>query len=385
MNQYGLRGDFKGFTFNNIHSSTLGIARGGDGSRYNDGVVAIFQDTAIDVMGGTGKKYFGSAYSKRDISVSFAFDNLTEIKLRRIRQLWNDKQIHDLIFDEAPYKVYSARVTGNSVMKFVAFDDGVTHYRGEGNLTFTCYFPYARSRYEYDELYTVDNIHEWVSDDEFYILLQDAGFNIDEVTTGSAVYYDFDIDTVSGSAIGPVESFQWVSPQVLLQTITNDDWDETMNSSLVLSSLKDSPYINKNQWLAASRIPKRAQYGIYNDANKTIQFYNAGDIIMPTRWWYRISYTAQNITISAATHKLVLNNIQQLHGTSPTGAGADEYIVVDMPNGHIEGYDQYNRRTGRMYDKFMDVTSEFFGLPLGDSTVISTVKPYKVEANYLYL
>ena len=216
MNQYGLRGDFKGFTFNNIHSSTLGITRVSDGSRYNDGVVPTFQDTAIDVMGGTGKKYFGSAYSKRDISVSFAFDNLTEIQLRRIRQLWNDKQIHDLIFDEAPYKVYSARVTGNSVMKFVAFDDGVTHYRGEGSLTFTCYFPYARSRYEYDELYTVDNIHEWVSDDEFYILLQDAGLNIDKVITNSAVYYDFDIDTVSGSAIGPAESFQWVSPQSLL-------------------------------------------------------------------------------------------------------------------------------------------------------------------------
>jgi phage-related protein len=44
--------------------------------------------------------------------VSIAFEELTEEKYRAMRQWLDGKGIHDLIFDEAPYKVYSAKVTG---------------------------------------------------------------------------------------------------------------------------------------------------------------------------------------------------------------------------------------------------------------------------------
>jgi hypothetical protein len=92
--------------------------------------------------------------------------------MNTIKRSWNDKKIHDLIFDETPYKVYSAKMTGNSMLKHLAFteQDGSRVYRGEGSFVFTCYFPFARSRYEYQEDYTVDNIHEWVDGSEFSTL-----------------------------------------------------------------------------------------------------------------------------------------------------------------------------------------------------------------------
>jgi phage-related protein len=67
-------------------------------------------------------------------------------------QLWNDKKIHSLIFDEEPYKVYSAKVTGMITIKHICFEQEKNAslervYRGEGSITFSCYFPFARSRF----------------------------------------------------------------------------------------------------------------------------------------------------------------------------------------------------------------------------------------------
>jgi hypothetical protein len=68
--------------------------------------------------------------------VSFAFDSLTEAEVARIKRHFGDKQIHDLIFDETPYKVWSAKVTGTATIKYIPFDEGSTHrlYKGEGSI-----------------------------------------------------------------------------------------------------------------------------------------------------------------------------------------------------------------------------------------------------------
>jgi hypothetical protein len=61
--------------------------------------------------------------------------------------LFNGKEVQDLIFDEQPYKVYSAKVTGTPTLKTICFDDenGKRVYRGEGSVAFTCYYPFART------------------------------------------------------------------------------------------------------------------------------------------------------------------------------------------------------------------------------------------------
>lgn len=52
----------------------------------------------------------------------------------------------DLIFDEEPYKVYTAKITGNSSLKSIPFEEkGERIYNGEGTLEFTCYWPYAHT------------------------------------------------------------------------------------------------------------------------------------------------------------------------------------------------------------------------------------------------
>lgn len=145
-----LKGDFIGFTFNGRHSSELGIIRTSDGSRYNSELLPSFNDNTVAVPGGDGTYYFGSYYNQKPFPIQFATDELDEVQFRQLRQWLGDKGIHDLIFDEAPYKVYSAKIAAVPNFNYICFDEGTNHrtYKGEGTIQFVCYYPFARSRWK---------------------------------------------------------------------------------------------------------------------------------------------------------------------------------------------------------------------------------------------
>lgn len=159
----GLKGDYIGFTFNGIHSSDLGIVRVSEGSRFSENLLPTIQDKTVQIPGGDGTHFFGSYYTSRQFNISFAFDSLTEAQFARIKRYLGDKKIHDLIFDELPYKVYSAKITGSATIKHIPFAEGETNrvYKGEGTIQFTAYEPYARSRYKFLNQYEDENVNEW--------------------------------------------------------------------------------------------------------------------------------------------------------------------------------------------------------------------------------
>lgn len=158
--------DYIGFTFNGVHSSDLGIMRVSDGSRYNDNLLPTIQDKTVQAPGRDGTYFFGSYYTQRVFNVSFVFDELTEGQLKRVQAVFGDKKIHDLIFDETPYKAYRAKVTGSATIKYIPFGQGATNrvYKGEGSVQFTAYDPYARSVYKFLNNVPPEhqvNINEW--------------------------------------------------------------------------------------------------------------------------------------------------------------------------------------------------------------------------------
>lgn len=164
-----LKGDYIGFSYGTkadgtpMHSSDLGIVRTSDGSRFNENLLPIIQDKTVPVPGGDGTYYFGSYYTQRPFTISFAFDSLTEEQVARLKSHFGDKGIHDLIFDETPYKVYSAKVTGTATIKHIPFAEGATNriYKGEGTIQFTCFQPFARSKYKWLDQYEDENKNEW--------------------------------------------------------------------------------------------------------------------------------------------------------------------------------------------------------------------------------
>ena len=165
--------DYAGFIFKGKHSSDLGIVRTSDGSRFNENLLPTIQDKTVQVPGGDGTYFFGSYYTQKQFTIPFAFDALTEEKFKELKSWLGDKKPHDLIFDEAPYKVYKAKVTGSATIKHIPFmekdpnsedDKEVRIYKGEGSIQFTCYQPFARSRFKTIEEYENEgykNINEW--------------------------------------------------------------------------------------------------------------------------------------------------------------------------------------------------------------------------------
>lgn len=139
--------DFIGFTYNGKHSiKDLGIYRVSNGDRYEDNWLPTSKEKTASVDGQIGQYYFGDSIESKIIPVAFAFDDLTEEQYRDLRLTFNGDGLHDLVFDENPYKIYSAKITGAAMIKYICFEvDGQRRYRGEGNIQFTCFYPYAHT------------------------------------------------------------------------------------------------------------------------------------------------------------------------------------------------------------------------------------------------
>jgi predicted phage tail component-like protein len=55
------------------------------------------------------------------ITLDIAYDEVTEETLRRMRKVFESDTIHPLIFDDAPYKVYYAKVQSQPILKYIPF------------------------------------------------------------------------------------------------------------------------------------------------------------------------------------------------------------------------------------------------------------------------
>ena len=130
-------GDFTGFTFGDWHSSSpeVGdiVVRVSDGDRYEEQLQPEVKDRTAEVPGRDGEYYFGSDYGPRTIDIEIAFDHLTEVQFRKLRQVFGTKKIKELIFDEHPYKKYMAKIESPVELSYICFDEPKRHIDTSGN------------------------------------------------------------------------------------------------------------------------------------------------------------------------------------------------------------------------------------------------------------
>lgn len=194
-----LKGDFIGFSFNGYRSEDLGIVRVSDGSRYNEDLIPTTQDKTVQVPGGDGFYYFGSDYTQKPFNINIAFDELTEMQFRNLQQVFGTKELGKLVFDERPYKYYMVK-SGKPQLKYICFGkEGETRtYKGEGTLTFTAYYPFAKSVFKFLEKTQKEG-------KEVYVL-QDTYSNIEEWAEASGMKAQGALDKVPKNPIGGVYS-----------------------------------------------------------------------------------------------------------------------------------------------------------------------------------
>lgn len=165
MNDNIIYDDFTGFTFNGIHSSQLNLYRVSDGNRYQESIIPTFQDKTSQVEGRDGALYWNSFYSQKEFRLSMAFDSVTEDNLREIRNLFNGKISGRLSFDELPYKYYLVKIQTTPQIKYICFmEDNQRIYKGELEIQFVCYYPYAKNEIQYLDQASgprYANLNEW--------------------------------------------------------------------------------------------------------------------------------------------------------------------------------------------------------------------------------
>lgn len=137
-------GDFLGFQLGDIHSSQLNITRVSNNNRYSEDLISNFTDSTVVVPGGDGTYYWDTFYTKKPFIIDFAFDDLRDEDIRRLRQIFGFKGVKKLIFDETPYKYYMVKCSAPPIIKYIAFDqNGIKVYKGEGSINLVAYYPYG--------------------------------------------------------------------------------------------------------------------------------------------------------------------------------------------------------------------------------------------------
>ena len=87
------QGDFLGFQLGEDHSYGLNITRISTNDRYQDNLLPQFTDAAVQVPGGDGTYYWDTYYTQKPIQVDFAFDDLRDEDIRKLRQMFSYKGI----------------------------------------------------------------------------------------------------------------------------------------------------------------------------------------------------------------------------------------------------------------------------------------------------
>ena len=140
------QGDFLGFQLGNDHSYGINITRVSNNDRYLDSLLPQFTDAAVQVPGGDGTYYWDTYYTQKPITIDFAFDDLRDEDLRKLRQMFSFKSIKPLIFDEFPYKKYMVKCAQPPQLKYLCFDHYEFRiYKGEGTVQLIAYYPFAFS------------------------------------------------------------------------------------------------------------------------------------------------------------------------------------------------------------------------------------------------
>lgn len=137
-------GDFLGITLGEVHSSQLNITRVSSGDRYDDNLLPNFKDVTAEVPGGDGMYFWDTFYNQKPFVLNFAYDDLRDEDLRRLRQVFGFKGVQPLIFDEFPYKKYMVKCVAPPTFKYICFDHmEMRLYKGEGSANLVAYYPYA--------------------------------------------------------------------------------------------------------------------------------------------------------------------------------------------------------------------------------------------------
>lgn len=241
-------GDFLGFTLGNWHSTQLNITRVSTSDRYSEQITPQFNNVATQIPGGDGMYYWNTYFTQKQINIDFAFDDMREEDIRRLKMECNKKGIKDLIFDEEPWKTYRVIVASPPILKYIAFSgDRVTIYKGEGSISLVSYLPYAFGPKKIINLRTVQITIDDNEENPAYILLNNIGdmpIPLNFMIKSTTQFYG------SETSVPPRPH-----TEVKLEIREGIELNSTLLSSLTLKSNLHPQMLEKDKWNISYEYP----------------------------------------------------------------------------------------------------------------------------------
>lgn len=176
--------DYAGFTFAGIHTSQFGLYSVSSGDRYSRYLSPTIKNQTAENSGGAGTYFFGSQHTQQTFNFNLAFDSITELELREIKE-WLNNDVSPLILDETPYIQYYVKLSSAPQISFLSFDslendetvienkdtlyipgnkiESSRIYKGEMSISFIAYDPYGYSVKKWLSDYDDDNKNEWAA------------------------------------------------------------------------------------------------------------------------------------------------------------------------------------------------------------------------------
>ena len=340
-----LAGDFIGFTFDNIHSSDFNLIRVSNGSRYESNLLPSFQDSTVQGEGKDGLFYFGSNLKEKVIKISTAFDELTEENYRRLAEIFSDKKLHKLWFDETPYKAYYVKLKTSPVFKNLCFDEGKGReriYRGELELEFACYPTWAEAR--------ASHWNKQLPDNEF-VLTYSGSNDKNEIFHN---HYLEEPDLSSNFVPKQFYKFYGKNGATLKDSYNFKEWEKASRlESLATEEIKENSELVKA--FESIEIPEGALLPIYNPGDKKadlkIIYYPNNKKTVPST---RLLIYPQN---SEEGNPILYMGIKQFNLQ-----GNDDGIIIDSRTHLISGVTKNGELSGQVYNKY-HIAGDFFEVP----------------------
>ena len=312
--------DYAGFTFAGVHSSQFGLYSVSSGNRYGRYLSPTIKNITAENTGGNGTYFFGSQYTQQTFSFSMAFDSVTELELREIKQ-WLSNGVSSLILDELPYIEYYAKVSSSPQMNFLVFDD----YLEDTSTSIEDLYAPGAALESIQRLYKGEMTISFIAYEPF-------GYSVDKW----------------------LDNYSSTSDDIKLQVTNKNEW--AASSGLLANNLKNgTPY-----------------YDVWNGTLGTMGLYNAGDI--------ECDYVL-NIELSNAAHDIEIkidgNSTKRYKLSIPAGTTTDaRHVIVDTKKRLVT-------LDGIVANNYI-TEGDFFKIPLGESILMLTTGLNNVTINYKY-
>lgn len=385
--------DFCGFEFKGVHSSTLGISRVSNNARYDDTVVPNIEDKTMTVPGMTGVYYFDTQYKQKNFNLQIAFDHMTEQQYRMFRQLFNGKEyllgdnrvLGDLIFDEAPYKAYTAKVMNPPQLKTLCFDEGDLLGAPETQMKATRAYS-AGDLIIVEQAVNAQEVNDFSPRQSVYRATTSiasgatltVGNNVSEETLGA----------LRGRVYKGEGTIQFVAYYPFAHSLSGkkglNDFPSTGNHVKI--------YLNKNEWAAASGMLATDPSAQGGTKSNSVSIYNPGDF--SADWTAKYNFDS-NGSLSIGTISMV-DSASTSYGSltfnqitrKSVNSVADYWLRVNSRTHLVEGLNINGNPTGTIYNEYI-ASGDFFKIPQtihypSITYTFSSTASFLLDYDYLY-